>query len=99
MPEVSSSTGCPLRHHAALGSRMCTAVVVSDRPIEQAFWSCEEMTIRVPLGLSLTAAIWQLRRILRDLGAAYADDLLCYCGEPIVLPATLMENPNGPTAK
>jgi hypothetical protein len=77
---------------------MCTAVVVSAHPIEHAFWSCEDMTIQLPAGLSIAAAVWQVRRILRDLGAPYSDDLLCYCGEPVALPEQLLESPDGPKA-
>lgn len=55
------------------------------------------MTIELPSGLSLAASIAQVRRILRDLGAPYTDDLLCYCGEPVALPTQLMEEANGPT--
>lgn len=75
---------------------MCTAVVFSNQPIEHTFWHEDDVALVLPPGITLTAAVRQMRTLMHDLGAPRdTDRLLCFCGNPITLPAELLENPDG----
>lgn len=70
---------------------MCTAVVISNQPIEHTFWSSDDLAIVIPPGHTLIAALPAIRAILNDLSAPMNGDLTCWCGEPITIPRELLE--------
>lgn len=69
---------------------MCTEVVISAQPIEQVFWSADELAVYVPPGMPLTEAIPAIRAILNDLSAPMNGPLTCFCGERITIPIELL---------